>query len=104
MRINGGFNGLVERQGWLGQIKKKLLNTGDLHQGAETGAPDDDVMWLQKSLNTLGADPVLEENGHMDELTTAAVRTFQAAASLIADGIPGPVTKAAIQLRLSKIR
>ena len=36
--------------------------------------------------------------------TERAVREFQAAAGIVADGIPGPVTLASIKLKLDAVR
>ena len=104
LRINGGFNGFADRQAWLVKLKKVLAVAGDLPAGAELGSANDDVGLLQADLNTLGANPRLEEDGIAGPATTAAVKAFQAAAGLTADGIAGPVTLAAIKLRIDAKR
>lgn len=101
LRINGGFNGFAGRLAWLNKLKKALIATGDLPEGAEIGTPNDDVKSLQADLNTLGASPQLDEDGRLGPATMAAVKALQAAAGLTADGIAGPVTLAAIKLRIS---
>jgi putative chitinase len=104
LRINGGFNGFAERQAWLDKLKRSLIASGDLTEDTATGDPDDNIKWLQGALNTLGADPQLEVDGHLGPATAAAVMAFQASAGLNSDGIAGPVTVAAIKLRLSARR
>lgn len=104
LRINGGFNGFADRQAWLNKLKKALVAAGDLPAGAESGSPNDDVKMLQADLNTLGANPRLDEDGCLGPATMAAVKTFQTASRLNADGIAGPVTLAAIKLRISARR
>jgi len=95
LRINGGLNGFADRLVWLNKLKKALIATGDLPEGAEIGKS------LQADLNTLGASPQLDEDDRLGPATMAAVKAFQAAAGLTADGIAGPVTLAAIKLRIS---
>ena len=104
LRINGGFNGFAQRQAWLDKLKRSLIASGDLTEDTATGAPDDNTKWLQGALNTLGADPQLEVDGHLGPATATAVMAFQASAGLESDGIAGPVTVAAIKLRLSARR
>jgi putative chitinase len=65
---------------------------------------DDGVQWLQEALNDLGADPKIVVDGRYGPATRRAVKRFQAAAGIRADGIAGPITKAAIRLRLDAIR
>ena len=59
---------------------------------------------IQQALNDLGADPKLVVDGRFGPATRRAVTDFQAAAGITADGIPGPVTEAAIKLRLDTVR
>jgi hypothetical protein len=54
------------------------------------------VMLLQKRLNELGADPRLLVDGHFGERTEKAVAAFQQRAGLVADGVAGPKTHAAL--------
>ncbi|WP_051604019.1 peptidoglycan-binding protein [Methylobacter tundripaludum] len=103
-KINGGFNGLPERKAWFGKVWLLLKDAGDPVEDFEIGDGEDDVKQLQKDLNALGADPQLTEDGRYGPNTEQAVREFQAAAGVKADGIAGPVTEAAIKLRLDTIR
>ena len=58
--------------------------------------PVRDGMWLQNSLNRLGASPKLELDGIVGPATRNAVRAFQLAQGLVVDGLVGPATLAAI--------
>ena len=103
-RINGGFNGLADREAWFSKLWP-LLKTDDLpNEPFEVGAEDDDVKQLQQDLNDLGADPQLIVDGRMGNNTRRAVQAFQNAAGLSADGIAGPVTNEAIKIRLATTR
>ena len=53
---------------------------------------------VQHALNLLGASPPLPEDGDIDEVTVAAIKSFQLAHGLVADGIAGPKTKLALVL------
>jgi putative chitinase len=97
--INGGYNGLAERQALFAQIWSVV-------SGAKTAAwdsapPDPETRWLQEALNDLGADPLLLVDGRYGPATEEAVRWLQEIASLKVDGIAGDVTRAAINLRLA---
>lgn len=103
-RINGGFNGLPEREALFNKIFPLLRNDGDPVDPMDAAETDDKVKSLQEALNQLGADPKLVVDGRFGPGTRRAVKAFQAAAGITADGIAGPVTEAAIQLRLDTIR
>jgi putative chitinase len=103
-RINGGFNGLAEREAWFTKLWPLLRDNSHSEEPWEASDEDDRVRWLQKALNDLGADPKLDVDGRYGPATRRAVKDFQAAEGLAADGIAGPVTKAAIKLRLATIR
>ena len=62
--------------------------------------PVRDVTWLQRSLNALGADPRLAEDGVYGRLTMAAVAQFQQQNSLSASGVADAATIAAIESKL----
>lgn len=55
----------------------------------------DDVSWLQKRLTLAGFK--VEDSGTFDKATDEAVRAFQKKNNLKADGIVGPVTRAALE-------
>lgn len=103
-RINGGFNGLAEREAWFVKLWPLLRDNSIPEEPWEASDEDDRVRWLQKALNDLGADPKLDVDGRYGPATRRAVKDFQAAEGLAVDGIAGPVTKAAIRLRLATIR
>ena len=54
-----------------------------------------DVSWLQQRLTLAGIH--VAENGTFDAATDAAVKAFQAQHDLKADGVVGPVTRAALE-------
>jgi putative chitinase len=89
--LNGGYIGLDQRTEWLGRWKAALAGgDGAVH----------DTAWVQRSLNRLGADPVLTVDGQYGPGTAAAVKAFQQAHGLQADGRIGPETLAAIERAL----
>jgi putative chitinase len=102
--INGGFNGLEERQAWFDRVWPLLKSAGDPAEAWQASAADDDLRWLQQALNDLGADPQLGVDGRYGPRTRDAVKAFQRAAGLKPDGIAGPVTRSEIELRLATLR
>ena len=56
-----------------------------------------DILWVQQSLNALGANPPLAEDGLNGPLTTAAVLQFQQANGLSPSGFADEATIAAIE-------
>jgi putative chitinase len=103
-RINGGFNGLTQREAWFGKIWPLVKAAGGAEEAWKASDPDDEVKSLQDDLNALGAKPRLEVDGRYGPDTRKAVRAFQRAAGIGVDGIAGPVTRAEIELRLDAIR
>jgi putative chitinase len=103
-RINGGYNGLEEREAWFNKLWPLLKGDSDPHEPWEAGDDDARVKWLQKALNELGADPKLDVDGRYGPATRKAVRDFQAAEGIGVDGIAGPVTEASIKLRIGTLR
>lgn len=63
--------------------------------------PIRDGVWLQTSLNKLGANPQLEPDGIVGPATRNAVRAFQLAQGLVVDGLVGPATFAALDKALA---
>ncbi|WP_432698048.1 peptidoglycan-binding protein [Marinobacterium sp. YM272] len=103
-RINGGFNGLAHRKQLFNKLLPLLSEEGQAVDPDMVGLEDPEVKQLQQALNDLGADPQLVVDGRMGPKTRMAVRAFQSAAGLGVDGIAGPITEAAIELRLSALR
>lgn len=71
---------------------------------AETLVPTVQVRTIkdvQHALNILGASPPLLENNVFDARTLAAIKVFQIAHGLVADGVPGKKTKWALCLALN---
>lgn len=60
-----------------------------------------DGVWLQSSLNKLGANPQLETDGIVGPATRNAVRAFQLSKGLVVDGLVGPATFAALDAALA---
>jgi peptidoglycan hydrolase-like protein with peptidoglycan-binding domain len=60
-----------------------------------------DARWLQASLNSLGATPILVVDGINGAGMRTEVRAFQTSKGLVADGIAGTVTIAAIRAALA---
>jgi len=66
-----------------------------------TTAPIHDGIWLQTTLNKLGANPQIEVDGSVGPATRNAVRAFQMSQNLVADGLVGPATFAALDAALA---
>jgi peptidoglycan hydrolase-like protein with peptidoglycan-binding domain len=62
--------------------------------------PVHDTLWVQRSLNTLGANPPLAEDGVNGPLTMAAVLQFQQANFLFPSGFADPATIGALERKL----
>lgn len=99
-RINGGYNGFLDRQKWLERLWPLLKDDDQSADVWLMGDEDQDVAWFQQALNTLGAQPPLAVDGRYRPATTQAVMAFQKTANLTPDGIAGPATKKAIEQRL----
>lgn len=104
LRINGGLNGLPGREAWFDKVWPLLKADSQPANSWEASEEDDHVKWLQEALNDLGATPKLSPDGRYGPATRRAVRQFQAAAGIKVDGSAGPITDAAIRLRLNTIR
>jgi peptidoglycan hydrolase-like protein with peptidoglycan-binding domain len=61
------------------------------------------ILWVQQSLNKLGAKPPLEEDGINGPLTMAMVRRFQQENDLEVDGLAGPETIGEIEKHLKRL-
>lgn len=103
-RINGGFNGLAEREALFNKIFPLVRADSGPADPMQAADVDDGMKSLQQALNDLGANPKLVADGRFGPSTRRAVKEFQAAAGIVADGVPGPVTEAAIKLKLDSIR
>ncbi len=103
-RINGGLIGFADREAWFNKVWTLLKTDSQPEEAWEASQEDDNVTWLQRVLNDLGATPKLVVDGLHGPATRKAVKAFQVAAGLVVDGIPGPVTEAAIKLRLNITR
>jgi len=93
--LNGGFIGLDQRIAWLAKWKTALMD-------AKPAAPHSTV-WVQQTLNRLGADPVLSADGKFGPLSSAALKQFQAKHGLTPDGSTSPETFAALETALAAL-
>jgi putative chitinase len=92
--LNGGYIGLPARTEWLARWKAALNLSSQ-------GPAVHGTAWVQQSLNKLGAEPPLITDGSFGPLTAAAVKAFQQAHGLNADGKASPQTIAAIEQALA---
>jgi peptidoglycan hydrolase-like protein with peptidoglycan-binding domain len=58
---------------------------------------------VQRSLNTLGIQPLLKVDGSLGPATIANIKNFQSAHGLAVDGNAGPATKSALSAALSAL-
>jgi putative chitinase len=63
LRINGGFNGLDERQGLFERVFRLLQPGGQPVEVWQAGEADGDMERIQEALNKLDADPKLAVDG-----------------------------------------
>jgi lysozyme family protein len=63
--------------------------------------PVHDLVWAQVGLNKLGASPPLIADGLTGPKTQAALKAFQAKVGIVADGKYGPQTQAALEKALT---
>ena len=98
-RINGGLNGLDDRKANLAKAKAALGGVAAPDASAATpvlrrGAKNASVTLLQAKLNAAGYQ--VSTDGDFGRGTDAAVKQFQAAKGITADGIVGPKTWTAL--------
>lgn len=60
--------------------------------GVGGGDHEHDTLWIQQTLNALGADPQITDDGSYGRETRRAVMAFQQAHGLAVDGFAGPQT------------
>jgi putative chitinase len=102
--INGGYNGIAERQAWFDKIWP-LANGGVApDEPWQASAADEETAWLQRALNDLGFRPALVVDGRSGPATREGVKWFQAQTGLTVDGDAGEITRAALRLRLATVR
>jgi putative chitinase len=93
-RLNGGFIGFAERTQWLVKWKQAL---------GVTPAKSGTMLWVQQSLNTLGASPQLVPDSEYGQGTKAALVAFQAVHGLKQNGLPTRDTIAAIKAAMPAV-
>lgn len=124
LAINGGFNGLDDRQArfasWVARLTPEVIDGLAAGKDLPPRRPDqtprtlkagmwgEDVRTLQVNLASLcftdGEGKPLQADGVYGPTTVAAVRAFQRLHELDADGIAGPKTQAAIAAQLARLR
>lgn len=77
--LNGGFVGFADRTSWLVKWKRALGVTPE-----KSGT----MLWVQQSLNALGASPQLTPDSVYGPGSKAALQQFQAAHHLPQNGLP----------------
>jgi lysozyme family protein len=70
--------------------------------GVGGGDADHGTQWLQQTLNALGQDPPLDDDGSYGRRTRQAVMTYQFANGLDPDGFAGPKTIASLVAQAPK--
>lgn len=103
--INGGYNGMAEVEEWF-EKAYAVLRDQEKHPAEpwKAASPDPGTSALQNSLNLIGYRPLLKIDGRYGPATKAAMRWFQEIAGLKVDGIAGPVTVTALNLRFATKR
>jgi putative chitinase len=96
--INGGYNGLADVQSWHNRLWPILSKNSP--PSWQVASASNQTEALQQNLNALGFEPALKVDGKYGPATERAVRWFQKIAQIRVDGAAGPVTLAAIALRL----
>ncbi len=101
-RINGGYNGMADVQKWHDRLwpllSKNVVPIGK--QAWQVAQPSNMTELLQQNLNAIGYTPKLVTDGKYGPATRTAVRWFQKIAGIRVDGAAGPVTVAALAVRL----
>lgn len=98
-KINGGSNGLKDRQEWFNKVYK-IVSKGE--EAFVKAKPDNTLKFVQESLNELGvAEPALNIDGKLGPKTVAAIKKFQKLNKLPVDGSAGPITIEAIKQTLA---
>jgi lysozyme family protein len=62
-----------------------------------------DALWIQRSLNSLGLEPPIDEDGNYGRETKTAVEMFQRGYGLEVDGLAGPKTIDALKFALAAL-
>ncbi len=85
--------GLIQEEISLPSVPEKKFISGAFLKKGDSGSA---VVSIQHAINTLGANPAVDEDGVFGNDTVTAVKNFQKQKSLQADGIVGPATFAAL--------
>lgn len=99
--INGGYNGMENVQHWHDVLWPLLRADNDNEQAWGAAAPSNTTAALQEQLKAIGYSGPLTVDGKYGPRTIRAVKWFQTIAGLSRiDGAAGPVTIAALSVRL----
>ena len=85
--------GVIQEEWSLPQVPSKKFTSGAFLKRGDSGSA---VVIIQHQLNTLGANPQIDEDGVFGSGTVAAVKDFQTKNNLQSDGIVGPSTSAGL--------
>jgi peptidoglycan hydrolase-like protein with peptidoglycan-binding domain len=99
--LASGGSPFVEKPSTGGQLKPQYNDNWAAPKGPPSAADTAQASKMtlrdvQRALNLLGASPQIAEDGKPSSSTVAAIKVFQLAHGLAADGIAGPKTKAVL--------
>jgi putative chitinase len=100
--INGGTNGLADREALTAIARDLLLPDRLPRRTLRTGTRGNDVRLLQGELVELSTR--MRPDGVFGPATETAIRAFQKARALNPDGVVGPMTRAALDRALMDAR
>lgn len=102
--INGGYNGMADVEAWLAKVYAAAKADAQPEHPWQAATSDVQTQQMQAGLNGLGYAPKLTVDGKLGPATKAAVEWFQKLNGLAVDGIAGPVTMTAINMRFATKR
>ena len=88
---------------WLEAQRRVLGAVNSVDDIPSAVPPDRDTKWLQTTLNTLGAEPLLDVDGIIGPKLRQAIKDFQAKNGLDDDGLVGPATMRELLFDLAEV-